>query len=747
MIYLRFAAVLLLTSSLTLATIPICNLPSIAPDGVGKKTTSTGFDVGEPLQTTTRRAKLELSGETIPKSELSFDGLVAHLARHFEGTAGSQFNRDVFPNAEALAKTIYEALPDRLRLDADGRVELTLPLKKGTTPVGWTGVVSLADLRAAGVPVRREARLPGGIRETIDVNGQPISGSWYPETNRDGTPVQPPNPKFKFVADALIADAPQAPTDRITVVINKNREGKPEVLTSFPGDNAPAQPARIGKFNVDTIGNGPETQYWNNHVFLSGKPSGTGPAHLNIGGKVLEFEPARLQSIKTKKFTLSPYESSVTKWKTPEELLKEKAIVSAFQLLDPVTSNGEATIPQRVRDELSALGVTVHEYDPKVGRLAIGYTRRGETFGFGGIVETQPNWQRGSLKSASGFTGVPTVPGSPRRTDTVNLVFQVVEGKLVPVDMHAGTYAPSGPPVVIAEAMVKLKPKDLMREIEKAYSAPEGERPPYTKFWKKEELLRSVDFWQKHAKTTGQGIEPMSPDLASLQRADGQPVPRIDSAPSTSANRFLSPEALTHVTTGEVVPKPPGETGPEQVWGGHTFAIVEESIAKGETYRLNPTEMRRLPGGEKLKGQDKKNILGEFAPNADGTYTIVWSMKTGSDAGGQPTWSKGKTSTVFPPGWSANKIDGAARELARTKPHEEGPDGLKSYFGFVNGVAIQLIMQNDRVLTVYPTGGGPPNKLKAPPPADPKSGKLYIPPTWFWSQLYFPYRRTSLYGA
>ena len=134
-----------------------------------------------------------------------------------------------------------------------------------------------------GVSIEHGMRIPGG--EPAEVDG--VKGAWYPEAVRDpetgrfetatNTDGSVKNPHGKFEPDALIAttteDAIQgvSSTDKITVIIQKNPEtAAPTVLTIFPGENAPAFPAKIQSeaYQVDTLQGGPEAAYWREHAFV-----------------------------------------------------------------------------------------------------------------------------------------------------------------------------------------------------------------------------------------------------------------------------------------------------------------------------------------------------------------------------------------------------------------------------------------------------------------------------------------------
>jgi hypothetical protein len=60
-------------------------------------------------------------------------------------------------------------------------------------------------------------------------------------------------------------------TNDVTLVIQKNEQTKqPEVITIFPGENAPGIPALINSANYqsNTLHDPGAIDYWNNHAFI-----------------------------------------------------------------------------------------------------------------------------------------------------------------------------------------------------------------------------------------------------------------------------------------------------------------------------------------------------------------------------------------------------------------------------------------------------------------------------------------------
>lgn len=243
-------------------------------------------------QTSTRGDGTVELGEVFDRGTIDFSAATGHLSIHTDGeVAGSQFDGEQFRSPEAIVSKVAESLPDSLQYDQHGMAELTLTMEG--TRVGFTGVKSLQELEGVeGVTVERGMRMPGG--EPAEVDG--IRGAWYPEavrnpetgrfetaTNSDGSIK---NPHGKFEPEALIAKVSQeamsvaSATDQLTVIIRKDpATGAPTVLTMYPGEVAPAFPAKIQSesFQMDTLQGGPEAAYWAEHAFvkLDSQPEAT----------------------------------------------------------------------------------------------------------------------------------------------------------------------------------------------------------------------------------------------------------------------------------------------------------------------------------------------------------------------------------------------------------------------------------------------------------------------------------------
>lgn len=235
-------------------------------------------------QVTTRGdGKLELH-DRFGKDEIDFGAVRDHLRIHEGGQiAGSQFNGDIFQSPDDVVRAVQKLLPETMSYDQFDRAEITLDVKLGSDqPIGGTGVKSLDEIHKQypDARIEKRARIPGGfpgVEEGED-------GIWYPETvrdsdsgrfvvaiNPDGTPKNL-HGKFEPLANiAILSGVEAAPVEKVTVVIQKDRQtGKPTVLTIFPGENAPAFPAKINSesYKASSLGNTNEKRYWAEHAFL-----------------------------------------------------------------------------------------------------------------------------------------------------------------------------------------------------------------------------------------------------------------------------------------------------------------------------------------------------------------------------------------------------------------------------------------------------------------------------------------------
>ena len=237
---------------------------------------------GQLDQVTTRGdGKLEL-GEAFNKNLIDFTASLQHLNIHHEGkTAGSQFNGRVFENSSDVQGLINKLLPDELHYDQFGRAEITLDVSGAPESLGWTGIKRIEEIKKSfpDAVIESRPRIDGGIEAEED----DVSGAWYPEMARDPKSGrfevlkdengEVKNLKGKFEPNANIVSLPSksAETNKITVIMQKDKStGKPTVLTIFPGENAPAFPAKINSesYKASTLGNTQETRFWKDHAFI-----------------------------------------------------------------------------------------------------------------------------------------------------------------------------------------------------------------------------------------------------------------------------------------------------------------------------------------------------------------------------------------------------------------------------------------------------------------------------------------------
>lgn len=242
-----------------------------APEGVYIEQGSTRGD-----------GSVELA-EPFSREDIDFSRAIDHIGIHTEGSvAGSQFNGTLFKSPESVADMLRMVLPEGMQYDQHNRAEITIAVEGQT--LGYAGVKPLGELEGQeGITIERAARMPGGEPATEEG----IKGVWYPEMARNtetgkyevavDAEGNVKNPHGKFEPEALIAviepgSISQAmATNKATIIIQKNPENSlPTVLTVFPGENAPAFPARIQSetFQMDTLQGGPEAAYWNEHAFI-----------------------------------------------------------------------------------------------------------------------------------------------------------------------------------------------------------------------------------------------------------------------------------------------------------------------------------------------------------------------------------------------------------------------------------------------------------------------------------------------
>lgn len=228
--------------------------------------------------------------ESFDKNSIDWSRLLDHLSIHMDGeTAGSQFDSAVFKSPQEVVDLIMAALPDTIPLDQHRSALITIDIAKehGPMMVGWAGVKAVSEIRSIypEAEIKKEIRMPGGVEDNVDG----LEGAWYPERKYNpetksadivlGDDGQPVNPRAKFEPKANIVRVAEdkfrevAATSKIALVIVKNREeDKPVAVTAYPGENAPAFPARIqtkSGYKKDTLSpDSYETRYWQDHVFI-----------------------------------------------------------------------------------------------------------------------------------------------------------------------------------------------------------------------------------------------------------------------------------------------------------------------------------------------------------------------------------------------------------------------------------------------------------------------------------------------
>lgn len=249
------------------------------------ETSSGRAEVTARQETTRGDGTLELSGDKFSREKVDFTGVREHLRIHQGGeVAGSQFDGEVFPDAQAVESFITQALPEGIQFDQFGRVEMTLTVElPNHETIGYSGVKSVTELQADGVQVEKGMRTPGG--EPGEVDG--LQGAWYPEMTRDAETgafvvartesgdVKNSHGKFEPEASiATVTDSEEAKTNKLSVVMQKDPEtGRAVVLTAYPGEISPPFPAKITTeaFSADSL-EGNAADYWRDHAFIKFAP-------------------------------------------------------------------------------------------------------------------------------------------------------------------------------------------------------------------------------------------------------------------------------------------------------------------------------------------------------------------------------------------------------------------------------------------------------------------------------------------
>ena len=224
---------------------------------------------------------LNLIGDPFTPRDIDFERIAHHLAIHQNGSkvAGSQFNNRVLKNAKSIVAFLVKVLPASMQFDQHGRVEMTLDVQfPGGEPIGYSGIMPIAELKALGITVEKGMRMPGGVSATEEE----IEGAWYPEMIQgpDGAPairtaesgrIFNSHGKFEPKANiAVMTGFEAATTTKLCIVIGRDSEtGRPIALTAYPGELAPPFPAKIDTeaFKSSTLHDKLLNAFWDNHAF------------------------------------------------------------------------------------------------------------------------------------------------------------------------------------------------------------------------------------------------------------------------------------------------------------------------------------------------------------------------------------------------------------------------------------------------------------------------------------------------
>ncbi len=196
---------------------------------------------------------VELTDGAFGREAVDFTGAADHLSIHQgRAIAGSQFNHLLFPNTRSIISLLEEVMPASMRFDRYGMVELTLEvISPGREVLGYSGVMKVAALEEAGIEVTKGIRMPGG--DPAEEDG--IPGAWYP----DGRFVPKAN-----IAVATLAILETAETNKVSVIIERDAEQRPVVLTAHPGEVAPPFPIKTASEAFSKI----SLDYWVEHAFV-----------------------------------------------------------------------------------------------------------------------------------------------------------------------------------------------------------------------------------------------------------------------------------------------------------------------------------------------------------------------------------------------------------------------------------------------------------------------------------------------
>lgn len=127
---------------------------------------------------------------------------------------------------------------------------------------------------------------------------------------------------------------------------------------------------------------------------------------------------------------------------------------------------------------------------------------------------------------------------------------------------------------------------------------------------------------------------------------------------------------------------------------------MEKKILFGQ--RKNPAK-NELIGGHSpdINNANPNYVVEVLQVNSDGTQKVkfVTQYEDGN-------LCNIKTSTLFPEGWSNDKIINSIKVVGDSAPiGVRASDGAMLYRGIVDGVQIEVIKIGDKVISGYPTGG------------------------------------------
>lgn len=246
------------------------------------------LNISEPIistiqQITTRWDNLKL-WEKFSKSDIDFAWSMDHINIHINWqVAWSQFNWKVFKDSKELRNFVSNLLPDSIQYDQFDRAEITFDIESDV-PIGWTGIKSIDNIQKSypKAIIQKEIRIPWWQESVL--NG--IKWVRYPEMIRNPETwkfevaldqkwnIKNLYWKFEPQANIVRIDSDDfyklAATNKLTIIIEKNKSTqKPQILTVFPGENAPAFPAKIDTENYksDTL-QGKESDFWEKYVLI-----------------------------------------------------------------------------------------------------------------------------------------------------------------------------------------------------------------------------------------------------------------------------------------------------------------------------------------------------------------------------------------------------------------------------------------------------------------------------------------------